>query len=112
MYPDTDLPPIVLGSDLLESVNREVSAPWDAIRRYEEMGLDRRRSWNILLSSEEEKKAFDTLEKRFGAPFSYHMVFEARKGMLRKGKKVPLDEMTRIAEKSDKKGLKSWLYSL
>ncbi len=112
MYPDTDLPPIVLGSDLLESVNREVSYPWEDIHRYEEMGLDRRKSWNILLSSEDEKKAFYALEKRFGAPFSYHMVFEARKGMLRKGKEVPLSKMMEIAEKSDKKGLKSWLYSL
>ncbi len=112
MYPDTDLPPIVLEDSTLKKIKEELKSPWEEKKIYESMGLCGMKAWRILLASGEERSAFDKLSERFGAPFAYHMVFEARKGMLRKGKSVPLDEIVKIAEKSDKKGLKSWLYSL
>ncbi len=112
MYPDTDLPPIVLESERLKSLRESVSGPWNEMRRYSDMGLGSIRAWKVLLSSPDERKAFDSIAERHGALFAYHMVFELRKGMRRKGMEVPLDKLAEMAGKTDKKGLKGWLSSL
>ncbi len=112
MYPDTDLPPIVLDSSNLDTIKGEVEAPWSRLREYMDMGLDRMKAWNVLLSSDAEKEAFMAVAERFSGPFAYHIVFEHRKGLSRKGKEVSLEELMKTAEKTDKKGLKAWMASL
>jgi len=112
MYPDTDLPPIVLEKSVLDGIKEDVQNPWADKIHLMEQGLDERKAWKVMLSTGAERKAFGEISGRFGAPFAYHVVFEHRKGLIRKGKDVPLDDMVDVAKKSDKKGLKAWMASL
>ncbi len=112
MYPDTDLPPIVLDSSMVDGIKDSIRDPWAEKYAYMNTGLDEERAWKVVLADDDERKAYEAIAERFGGPFAYHIVFEHRKGLMRKGKEVPLEELVSVAEKTDKKGLKDWMSSL
>ncbi len=112
MYPDTDLPPIVLDSSMVDGIKDSIRDPWAEKYAYMNTGLDEERAWKVVLAEDGERKAYEAIAERFGGPFAYHIVFEHRKGLMRKGKEVPLEELVSVAEKTDKKGLKDWMSSL
>ncbi len=109
MYPDTDLPPIVLLPEKIKEIGDSFENPWAEKHFLISEGLEEEQAMKVLVSPL--KNIFIKGLRKFDARFLYHVLFEYLKGLERKnGIKISAGELERImdsVDENDKKSIKN-----
>jgi len=110
MYPDTDLPPLPITQDRIDSIDRQAPPrPWDRRKRYQEMGLSENLIDELLIWNR--ANIFDSIihETDVKATVVANAIAEIYRALLREGHK--LENMSHELWASVFAGIDDGLYS-